>query len=306
MARFDDLPADQKAVLQLLLKQGKSYDDLSSLLRTSADAVRDRALAALDSLGPTDQPPLEPGRQEEISDYLLGQQSATRRAATRDYLGGSASGRAWARVVGAELRPIAGDAMPDIPAEGVEIEEAFDALQARQRAKVERERSSRLGGILLIGGGGLVIALILIALLGGGDDEGDRAGTRTTTTARTTTTPGGQPEFERQINLQPAQEGSDALGTVFVLRQDGQRAYAIQAQGLGVASPRYVVWLFNSPSDVEFLGFAPPVESNGRLTAITPVPENAAKFKEILVSREKTDRPQRPTTIVLRGPLRGA
>lgn len=304
MARFEDLPADQKAVLQLLLKQGKSYDDLSSLLRTSGDAVRDRALAALDSLGPDDQPPLEPGRQEEISDYLLGQQSATRRAATRDYLGGSASGRAWARVVAAELRPIAGENMPDIPAEGVEIEEAFDALQARQRAKVERERSSRVGGILLIAGGGIVIALILIALLGGGDDEGDRANGRTTTTA-TSTTPGGQPEFERQINLRPAREGSDALGTVFVLRQDGQRAYAIQAQGLGVASPRYVVWLYNSPSDVNFLGFAPPVESNGRLTAITPVPDNASKFKEIVISRERSDRPQRPSTIVLRGPLGG-
>ena len=33
MSRLDDLPADRKAVLQLLLKQRKSYDDLSGLLR---------------------------------------------------------------------------------------------------------------------------------------------------------------------------------------------------------------------------------------------------------------------------------
>ena len=40
MSRLDALPADQKSVLQLLLRQGKGYDDLSGLLRLDADEVR--------------------------------------------------------------------------------------------------------------------------------------------------------------------------------------------------------------------------------------------------------------------------
>ena len=51
MARVDDLPADQKAVIQLLLKQGKTYDELAALLRLDGAGVRDRALDALDALG---------------------------------------------------------------------------------------------------------------------------------------------------------------------------------------------------------------------------------------------------------------
>jgi len=39
MSRLDALPADQKSVLQLLLRQGKGYDDLSGLLRLDADEV---------------------------------------------------------------------------------------------------------------------------------------------------------------------------------------------------------------------------------------------------------------------------
>ena len=49
MSRLEALPADQKSVLQLLLRQGKGYDDLSGLLRLDADEVRSRAYDALDS-----------------------------------------------------------------------------------------------------------------------------------------------------------------------------------------------------------------------------------------------------------------
>ena len=52
MARFDDLPADQKAVLQLVLRQGRTYAEIAGLLKISTEAVRDRALTALDAIGP--------------------------------------------------------------------------------------------------------------------------------------------------------------------------------------------------------------------------------------------------------------
>jgi hypothetical protein len=52
MGRLDTLPADQRAVLGLLLRQGKSYDELSELLRLDPSAVRERAHAALTALAP--------------------------------------------------------------------------------------------------------------------------------------------------------------------------------------------------------------------------------------------------------------
>src|SRR3954468_17665390 len=99
MARLDDLPAAHRAVLQLLLKQGKTYEDLATLLKTGPDAVRARALNALDDLGPTGGTALGDDEQDEISDYLLGQQSASARASTRQMLETNADARAWARVV---------------------------------------------------------------------------------------------------------------------------------------------------------------------------------------------------------------
>ncbi len=301
MARVDDLPADQKAVIQLLLKQGKTYDELAALLRLDGAGVRDRALDALDSLGPDDAGDLDSGHQDDISDFLLGQQSASKRAATRDLLETSAAGRAWARVVASELRPIAGDALPDIPAAGKEADEAFDALEARKVARQERAKSSRLGGLLVLIGLGVAIAVGGVLVLGGGDDDEQDdtpAAAQTTPTGPT----GATPTVDAQINLTAATEGSKALGVAQVLSQDGQRALAVTGQDLQ-ASSRYVVWLYNSPSDSQFLGFAPPVGEDGRLSGLAPVPEDAAKFKQLVVTREKVDRPQRPGTIVLRGTL---
>ena len=107
--------------------------------------MRERARDALDSLGPDDTAGLSVERQDEVADYLLGQQSASERAATREFLEGSAAGRAWARVVAGELRPLAGDALPEIPAERAEVDEAFDALEARKGRRVERRRARASG-----------------------------------------------------------------------------------------------------------------------------------------------------------------
>ena len=75
MSQFDSLPADQKAVLQLLLRQGRSYEELSGLLKLEPGAVRQRAHRALDALGPDDGASLSDDRRAEVSDWLLGQQS---------------------------------------------------------------------------------------------------------------------------------------------------------------------------------------------------------------------------------------
>src|ERR1700716_3643008 len=71
MASLDSLPADHRAVLQLVLQRGRSYDDIAQLLSIHRAAVRERALSALDALGP--QTAVEPERRALITDYLLGQ-----------------------------------------------------------------------------------------------------------------------------------------------------------------------------------------------------------------------------------------
>lgn len=50
MSRLDDLPPDQRAVLLLLVIQGKSHTEIADMLGISQDTVRDRARAALDAL----------------------------------------------------------------------------------------------------------------------------------------------------------------------------------------------------------------------------------------------------------------
>src|SRR4051794_8005830 len=172
MTPIDDLAPDQRAVLQLLLKQGKAYTELATLLRISPDAVRDRAVTALEAMGPRDGAPLAAERRAEIADYLLGQQSASERQATREFLEGSAAGRAWARVVSGELKPVAGEALPDIPAEQAEVDEAFGALQARETRRAEVQRSSRLGGVIIILGAIIVGVALIFVIRGGGDDNG--------------------------------------------------------------------------------------------------------------------------------------
>lgn len=119
---LDSLPADQRAVLQLVLQRGRTYDEIGEQLRIERAAVRQRAIAALESLGP--QTGLDAKRRAQITDYLLDQ--LPRRAANdeRDRLATSPADRAWARVVAAELAPMAPGSLPEIPAESSRPEPA--------------------------------------------------------------------------------------------------------------------------------------------------------------------------------------
>jgi hypothetical protein len=307
MAPFDDLPADQKAVLQLVLRQGRTYEEIAGLLKISPEAVRDRALTAMDRLGPADAGALDEDRQDEVADYLLGQQGAAARAATREHLEGDQPARAWARSVAGELRSggvATDDALPEIPADPAEVDEAFDALQARRRARAHQERSSRLGGVLVLAAVAIVVAGAILYLTGV-LDSGKDAPKATATAASTRTA--ATPAIERQINLFPPGGGQKPLGAATIATQDGQRALAVVGQFLP-ASGHYVLWVRNG-SRVKFLGFFPPVTgkgtSKGRLQGLVAAPSDLTSYKDILVSREPSSAPKQPTAIVLQGLLTG-
>jgi hypothetical protein len=301
---LDSLPPDQRAVLTLVLGQGKTYDELAALLKIDREAVRSRARAAVEALGPSDgeKPPID--RRGAIADYLLGQQPVSQRAATRARLESSPGDRAWARVVAAELRQLARDGLPEIPAEGAEVDEAFDALKARTVAREHAQRSSKLGGVLLLAGVGVVLAVALVIVLGGGgdDDEANPATSRPPTTA----TGGQATEPLAQVNLTPPRGNSRALGVAQIVRRDGQLGVVIRGQNIPPSSRSfaYAVWLYNSPRDAARLGFVSPgVGKDGRLVAISGLPANLPRFRRLIVTRETSSRPAQPGPIVLTGSL---
>jgi Sigma-70, region 4/Anti-sigma-K factor rskA, C-terminal len=113
MASLDSLPPDQRAVLQLVLQRGRSYDEIARMLSIDRAAVRERALSAFDALGPSTR--VSPQQRALITDYLLGQLPERVADDTRNRLADSAADRAWARVVASEIGQLSNGPLPEIP-----------------------------------------------------------------------------------------------------------------------------------------------------------------------------------------------
>ncbi len=211
MASLQSLPADQRAVLQLVLQRGRSYDDIAALLSIDRAAVRERALSALDALGPEAE--VDPGRRALITDYLLGQLPARVSEDVRARLARAAGERAWARVVASELAPLASQPLPEIPAgasaapavpttrrpgsrpgsrgtteapiaapAGAEARDASPrtpyepdppelGLEAPADGLAGKRPSSRVGGAILIGLLAVIVVVALAVILSSGDSS---------------------------------------------------------------------------------------------------------------------------------------
>ena len=308
MPSLEDLTAPQRAILQLLLKQGKSYDEIATLLKSSASSIQGRAREAIAALGP-EKPQIGSDRHSEIADYLLGQQGASRRAATREYLEASAPGRAWARAVAGELRPIAGDSLPEIPAEPAEVDQAFEAMRSRARRQEEVQKSSQLGTRLLFGAAGLVVAIVLIVVLGvfSGDDGGSDTPTETTVT-RTTPTEDPVAVAEGTLRAADGADGSPS-GQMGIIQYPTRNLFKllVAAKGLKAApsGSAYGLWLYTSRSDSAFVGFPKnKVDSKGELEVVADLSPDTKTYREVLLTLERVDEPTKPGDIVLRGTLK--
>lgn len=117
-AALETLPPDQRAVLQLILKQGRGYAELSGLLKIDETAVRARAHAGLEALAPNGSgAALSPERRGQIADWLLGQQEAADAAVTFQHLEDSRAARRWAAELRGRLAPVAREHdLPELPA----------------------------------------------------------------------------------------------------------------------------------------------------------------------------------------------
>ena len=223
MASLDSLPADQRAVIQLVLQRGRSYDDIAKLLSIDRAAVRQRALGAFDALGPRTEVPAE--RRALITDYLLGQLPAQVADTTRERLAESPTERAWARVVASELAPLATDPLPEIPVESTRAEPAKEGRRRRSgperserpepspaapaAASDETEdvaaraglsggqppserRSSRRGGALILGlAAAVVVIAVVVIIVATSGGSSNKPSTQASTTPPTTTAAAG-------------------------------------------------------------------------------------------------------------------
>ena len=345
MASLDTLPADQRAVLDLVLQRGRSYDDIAQLLAIDRAAVRARALAAFDELGPDTGIATE--SRALIADYLLGQLPDRVAEQTRERLANSPYERAWARVLASELAPMASNPLPEIPdgsrastnaaaspaaAPAGESDRAGSGGAATAPRKSQpRERgprraprlsdrpSSRLGGAIMLGIGALVVVavvVVLIVLLSGGSSSkhttgaaaasGTTPATTSGTTTGSSTSPQAQVVAQNNINP-PAGSSSKAKGVGIVVKLGNAYGVVIEAQGVAPNNHNaYAAWLYNSPTDAYRLGFvSPAVGKTGRLQVGTNLPTNAGHFKQLLLTLETASNPAKPGTIVLEGPFSG-
>jgi hypothetical protein len=272
MASLDSLPPDQRAVLQLVLQRGRSYDEIAQMLSIDRAAVRERALSAFDALGP--QTRVAPESRALITDYLLGQLPSRVAEQTRDHLAESATERAWARVLASELSSLAKEPLPEIPVDAsrrapASAPEPEAAPETRAPAAVlagsespgkppkdsggrdrdsEAAPSSRRGGAILLGLGALVAIIVVVIVIATSGSSGNKPSHTATaiastpaTTPTTATTPSTTPttgtsttgaKVIGQVNLSSPTSAKGTTGVAQVVQQGSQVGVVIVAQGV--------------------------------------------------------------------------
>ena len=337
MGSLETLPPDQRAVSDLVLQRGRSYDDIAQLLAIDRAAVRARALAAFESIGPDTG--ISPESRALITDYLLGQLPDRVAEQTRERLASSPYDRAWARVLASELGQVASQPLPEIP-DGISRANAPSATApetangqagagggksrprergARRPPRLSDRPSSTLGGVIMLVVGALVVLIVVVVLLvvlsSGGSSKHTTTGiatspsgpaTTTTGTATTATTPKAQVVSQTNLNP-PSGTSSQAKGVGIVVKEGNAYGIVIEAAHMAPNNKNaYAAWLYNSPTDAYRLGFvSPPVGKSGTLQVGSTLPTNAGRFKQLLLTLETESNPKSPGAIVLQGPFTG-
>ncbi|MFL5892005.1 MAG: hypothetical protein ACJ75I_04615 [Solirubrobacterales bacterium] len=203
------LSADQKAMLQLLLERGQSYDDLASILGAGPTEVRSRARAALTELAGTD-----PDRNVALTDYLLGQADPIDRADAVRHLKDNPEDLAMVTELAQKLRLVAPEAqLPRLPGEE---RQARPRRPARERAPAPLRRllpsrkpkgedaeprpprttltRRQTQGIVLAGCAAVLIAVGVLAIAGVFSGDNPDAATTTSTSSSSPAVAGGKPQ----------------------------------------------------------------------------------------------------------------
>jgi hypothetical protein len=297
MASYDQLSAQQRAIVDLILKRGQSYDQLADTLGMPETRVRELARDALTSLAPVSAAEVDDGWRAQIADYLLGQQAAPEAASTRGHLRRSEAARGWSRSVLDSLEHLypKGE-LPTIPSgdDGPEPK-AKEAKPPRERkpatprepltpeaAAIVRRR--RIAGIAAAAVALLFVLLIWpVGLLTGGDGD----------SADAVAGPCGEDAKAGsvgQVVLEPVKRAAAAAGVAQVTNTGGACEVRIVAK-LPRASKgqAYEVWLYNSADDARSLG-AQVTDNKGNFAGAAPFPADYKRYQYLEITREKVDR----------------
>ncbi|HEX6117730.1 MAG TPA: hypothetical protein VFY99_11570 [Solirubrobacterales bacterium] len=280
------LAQDQRAMLQLLLERGQSYEDIAGLLGGSRDDARRRARAALEELGGSD-----PDREVGLTDYLLGQADPIGRADVVRHLQSDPAALAQAEELSAKLRLLAPDAdLPDLPqpkkrrraaAAAVSPASPGGDVEAEDENAAGESRVSRLGAGLSthqtrmfagLAAGAVILLFAVLAIAGvfSSDDEG------ATPEATTTTAEGEVGEEVTTVNLRPAGGGDAGGEAIFGIANETQPFLDLRLAGLD-APPEgqtYVVW-FLLEEDRGYPLAPITITENGGFDDRFPIPQSA-------------------------------
>jgi anti-sigma-K factor RskA len=291
MATFDQLSAEQRAIIELVLRQGKTYAELSEMLDMPEQRVRELARDSLVDLAPVSARAVEDDWRGQLADYVLGQQSGPEETATRGHLRRSEAARGWTRSLLDSLDSLYANGTPQIPegergrrraAVAPEAAMATTPLTPEAQAVVMRRRIIAGAGALL-----LVVIVAVVLLTGGDDDKGEAKGTSTTAS-------------------QPAPSKQPA-GVAVVALQDGKYRIVLTATKLPKLKKdqAYEVWLYNSRGDAKSLG-AQGLQANGTFSGQSQTLPRAQieRYKSIDISLEPVDSDAAHSgTSVLRGEI---
>lgn len=294
MATFDQLSAEQRAIIELVLKRGQSYGQLGDTLGMPTERVKELARSALLTLSPVSAAQVEEDWRGQIADYLLGQQSGPESAVTRGHLRRSEAGRAWSRSLLDSLDQLydpatvptipAGNGSPQSPTgkekaapeRASSLDDGAAALSPEARAIVRRRRIAGAAALAVVA----LVAILLwpIGVLTGDDD--DKSGARADQRAA--------PRVIGQLVLKPV-KGAEGAAVAAIAQRGKRRTLIVQARVKpNKTGQAYEVWLYNSDSDARSLG-AQVTDRQGTYQGAAELPRDFARFKFIDVSREKVD-----------------
>jgi anti-sigma-K factor RskA/sigma-70-like protein len=275
MATFDQLTDEQRAIVELVLRQGKGYDELSDLLGMPERRVRELARDALVELAPITARGVEEDWRGQLADYVLGQQAGPEATATRGHLRRSEAARAWARSLLDALEQLYpnGD-LPAIPASERGRERGSilrprtpDAAAPTAGDTIKRRRILAAAGVLAL----VLIGVLVwpVGLLTGGDDEDGRASSESAS----------EPQ---QSESQPGAVTAQTQGQAIIAEQGGKTQLVVTATGLEPSTEQtaYQVWLYNSREDRRSLG-ATVTDQQGNLQSGTQLPAGYRQYRFI-------------------------
>ena len=300
MATFDQLAADQRAIIEIVLRQGKSYEQIGEMLDLPPARVRELAREALGELAPTTAELVDPQWRGQVADYILGEQTGPEAQATRGHLKRSEPARIWAYSLLDALADFYQEgSRPEIPvgeAGGGRTrsraasngDEGGSRLAAPRRTRSGGElspeaRSALMRRRILAGIAGLVVLGLLIfgatKIFGGDDNKKDNSGQTASSTNTTPTGAQGQGQVVAQAVLAPIGKSFKGTGAALVYQSGNQSLAVVRAKvPPSTGKNKYVLWLYNSDKQLAPLA-ADVTDKQGNFQGAAALPNGWQNYR---------------------------